>query len=235
MAEEAGQDGAVQSETVRIGKRCFVGNLAYRTSWQDLKDKFRECGTVVYTNVMQDDSGHSKCWGIVEFTTPEEALHAINTMNGQDLGGRRLQVREDREDRDIKSSAPHPPRQPRAPSAHHDDGGEGGRGSGGRGRGRGRGRGAERAPPPQRTGESSGFQVVIQGIPWSWTSEEVKNFFSQVDTVESAEVAMSFDGRSRGYATARFMSTEAAAAAVQKFHNYELEGRTVAVFLDKYA
>jgi hypothetical protein len=22
------------------GKRCFIGNLAWRTSWQDLKDKF---------------------------------------------------------------------------------------------------------------------------------------------------------------------------------------------------
>ena len=41
----------------RPGKRCFVGNLAWRTSWQDLKDKFREAGTVVYANVMRDDSG----------------------------------------------------------------------------------------------------------------------------------------------------------------------------------
>ena len=39
------------------GKRCFVGNLAWRTSWQDLKDKFREVGTVVYANVMRDDGG----------------------------------------------------------------------------------------------------------------------------------------------------------------------------------
>jgi RNA recognition motif-containing protein len=41
----------------QTGKRCFVGNLAWRTSWQDLKDKFREVGTVVYANVMRDDSG----------------------------------------------------------------------------------------------------------------------------------------------------------------------------------
>lgn len=39
------------------GKRCFIGNLAWRTSWQDLKDKFREAGTVVYANVMRDESG----------------------------------------------------------------------------------------------------------------------------------------------------------------------------------
>lgn len=26
-----------EEDTMRIGKRCFVGNLAWRTSWQDLK------------------------------------------------------------------------------------------------------------------------------------------------------------------------------------------------------
>ena len=41
-------------EEIRVGRRCFVSNLAWRTSWQDLKDKFRECGNVVYANVMRD-------------------------------------------------------------------------------------------------------------------------------------------------------------------------------------
>jgi hypothetical protein len=52
-------------ETIRLGKRCFVGNLAWKTSWQDLKDKFREAGNVVYTNVMRDDDGKgsaSRLW-----------------------------------------------------------------------------------------------------------------------------------------------------------------------------
>lgn len=52
MAELA-EEGA----TVRVGKRVFVGNLAWRTSWQDLKDKFRESGNVVYSNVMKDEEG----------------------------------------------------------------------------------------------------------------------------------------------------------------------------------
>lgn len=42
---------------MRIGKRCYVSNLAWRTSWQDLKDKFRECGTVVYANVTRGEDG----------------------------------------------------------------------------------------------------------------------------------------------------------------------------------
>lgn len=57
MEEAAQIDTMEDQSTIRLGKRCFVGNLAWKTSWQDLKDKFRECGNVVYTNVMRDDDG----------------------------------------------------------------------------------------------------------------------------------------------------------------------------------
>lgn len=50
-------EAVITDETVRIGRRTYVGNLAWKTSWQDLKDKFRECGNVVYANVMKDDAG----------------------------------------------------------------------------------------------------------------------------------------------------------------------------------
>lgn len=50
-------EAAPEDSLMRIGKRCYVGNLAWKTSWQDLKDTFRECGTVVYANVMRDDNG----------------------------------------------------------------------------------------------------------------------------------------------------------------------------------
>lgn len=39
------------------GKRIYVANLSYKTSWQTLKDCMRDVGTVVYANVMRDDSG----------------------------------------------------------------------------------------------------------------------------------------------------------------------------------
>lgn len=48
-----------EEDVMRVGRRCFISNLAWRTSWQDLKDKFRECGTVVYANVIRDEGG--KC------------------------------------------------------------------------------------------------------------------------------------------------------------------------------
>ncbi|GIL43820.1 hypothetical protein Vafri_1422 [Volvox africanus] len=213
-------------ETIRLGKRCFVGNLAWKTSWQDLKDKFREAGNVVYTNVMRDDDGRSKGWGIVEFETPEEALHAIQNLNGAELGGRRILVREDREDRDIKQAdgAGEAPRAPRP-------GRGAGRGAANGGRGGGRGRGGAVA---EGTGESSGLQIVVQGIPWAYTWRELKDMFAEIGSVERADVVTGYDGRSRGYGTVKFTTKDAAEAAVSRYHESELEGRRLAVFIDRY-
>eukprot|EP00798_Chlamydomonas_sp_ICE-L_P029132 gene29131-32350_t len=262
---EQGEEPFEVVEVVRvIGKRCFVGNLAWKTSWQDLKDKFRECGNVVYANVMREDNYRSKGWGIVEYENVSEAEEAINTLNGFELDGRRILVREDREDRDIKPAgerAPRPPkadrapredrspredrppredrapREPRAPRGGGRGGGGrdgGGRGDGGRGSGRGRGRGG-RGLSPERTTESSGLQVVVQGIPWAYTWRELKDMFVDIDGLERADVTTGFDGRSRGYGTVLFATPEGATAAIDKWQESEIDGRKIAVFLDKYA
>jgi len=51
----AGTTAAVGSST-----RVYVGNLAWQTSWQDLKDHMRSAGNVVRADVFQDESGRSK-------------------------------------------------------------------------------------------------------------------------------------------------------------------------------
>jgi RNA recognition motif-containing protein len=53
--------------------------------------------------------------------------------------------------------------------------------------------------------------------------------------VERADVMTSSDGRSKGFGTVRFLNPEAASKAVEMNNNTELEGRTLAVFLDKFA
>lgn len=211
---------AADDNMMRIGKRCYVSNLAWRTSWQDLKDAFRTCGTVVYANVTRGDDGRSKGWGIVEFETPDEAIKAVNELNGTELGGRRIAVREDREDRDVKQFV-------------EGEGGENGTRPPRRGRGRGRGRGRSERPPIE--GEPSGFQVCIQGIPWSYTWKELKELVAECGEVERADVMTSPDGRSKGWGTVRFTSKEAASDSIEKFHGSQLEGRTLTVFLDKKA
>lgn len=46
-----------EEEVMRVGRRVYVSNLAWRTSWQDLKDHFRSAGEVVYSNVIKDADG----------------------------------------------------------------------------------------------------------------------------------------------------------------------------------
>lgn len=45
---------------VTVGRRLYVSNLAYGTTWQNLKDHFAQAGAVVYANVMQGPDGRSK-------------------------------------------------------------------------------------------------------------------------------------------------------------------------------
>eukprot|EP01026_Neomeris_dumetosa_P001542 TRINITY_DN103824_c0_g1_i1.p1 TRINITY_DN103824_c0_g1~~TRINITY_DN103824_c0_g1_i1.p1 ORF type:complete len:222 (-),score=55.45 TRINITY_DN103824_c0_g1_i1:779-1444(-) len=207
-----GQEEAV----MRIGRRCYVGNLAWRTSWQDLKDEFRACGTVVYANVMQDRTGRSKGWGIVEFETPEEAVKAVQDMNGKEIAGRKVLVREDREDRDLKD--------------------QGGNGDGGRPRGRGRGRGGRGGGRMHNDGGGgSGLQVVVHGLPWRYTEKDLKDMFSEIGEVESADVMIDDQGRSKGFGTVRFTTPEHAASAIQQFHGVQVEERLMTVKYDKFA
>ena len=47
----SGRGPASQSGVAVIGRRLFVNNLSPETTWQRLKDYFRICGNVVYTDV----------------------------------------------------------------------------------------------------------------------------------------------------------------------------------------
>jgi RNA recognition motif-containing protein len=58
------QRGEQQVE-ITVARRVYVGNLSYRTSWQDLKDHFGQVGTVRYADVLREGgpSGRSKVSG----------------------------------------------------------------------------------------------------------------------------------------------------------------------------
>ncbi|CAM9872104.1 unnamed protein product [Discosporangium mesarthrocarpum] len=77
------------------GRQLYVGNLAFEITWADLKDHFRTSGEVERADVMTDSSRRSKGWGTVRFRTPEEAQTAIQELNGTELAGRQIEVRED--------------------------------------------------------------------------------------------------------------------------------------------
>ncbi|MDR6521479.1 MULTISPECIES: RNA recognition motif domain-containing protein [Variovorax] len=111
-----------------MGKKLYVGNLAYSIRDNDLEQAFGEFGSIVSAKVMMErDTGRSKGFGFVEMGTDAEALAAIEAMNGQPLQGRALTVNEAR------------PMEARPPRTGGYGGGGGGGGYGGGGGGYGGG------------------------------------------------------------------------------------------------
>jgi RNA recognition motif-containing protein len=85
-----------------MGKKLYVGNLAYGVTSSDLETMFSAHGTVTSAQVIMDrDTGRSKGFGFVEMSNDQEAQNAIQALNGQASDGRNLTVNEarPREDR----------------------------------------------------------------------------------------------------------------------------------------
>jgi RNA recognition motif-containing protein len=80
-----------------MGKKLYVGNLAYGITDADLQQMFGAHGTVQSAQVIMDrDTGRSKGVGFVEMGSDQEAQAAIAALNGQEHDGRRLTVNEAR-------------------------------------------------------------------------------------------------------------------------------------------
>jgi RNA recognition motif-containing protein len=80
-----------------MGKKLYVGNLAYGITDSDLQQMFSPHGTVESVQIIIDrDTGRSKGFGFVEMSTDAEAQAAITALNGQEKEGRALTVNEAR-------------------------------------------------------------------------------------------------------------------------------------------
>ncbi len=75
----------------------YVGNLPYSTDRDELRDVFAAYGDVAAARVVTDrDSGKSKGFGFVEMPNEAEGRKAIEALNGQEVGGRKVVVNEAR-------------------------------------------------------------------------------------------------------------------------------------------
>jgi cold-inducible RNA-binding protein len=98
-----------------MGRRLYVGNLAFTTTELELRELFGQHGTVADTKMVMDrETGRPRGFGFVEMSSDQEAKQAIDELNGREFGGRALTVNE----------------------AQERSGGGGSRGGGGGGRGR---------------------------------------------------------------------------------------------------
>ena len=107
-----------------MAKKLYVGNLAYSTTEDDLRDAFAKIGEVLSATLIIDQTnGRSKGFGFVEMATDDDAAKAISALNGTQLFDRTITVNEAR------------PKTERGGSGYGGGGGRGGYGGGG-GRGR---------------------------------------------------------------------------------------------------
>jgi RNA recognition motif-containing protein len=110
-----------------MGKKLYVGNLAYSVGDSQLQQIFEAHGSVQSAQVIMDrDTGRSKGFGFVEMGSDQEAQAAISALNGKEIEGRALTVNEAR---------------PKTEGGGGRGGGGGGRGGYGGGGGGGGGRG----------------------------------------------------------------------------------------------
>ncbi|GLT92374.1 hypothetical protein SLE2022_102140 [Rubroshorea leprosula] len=85
--------GARGGATFDASNKLHVGNLAWGVDDLALETLFSEQGKVVEARVVYDrDSGRSRGFGFVTYSSAEEVNSAIESLNGVDLGGRAIRI-----------------------------------------------------------------------------------------------------------------------------------------------
>src|SRR6202451_296240 len=78
-------------------KNIFVGNLNFGATEAAVRSLFEAYGSVERVNIITDrDTGQPRGFGFVEMSANAEADRAIAELNGRELDGRALNVKEGR-------------------------------------------------------------------------------------------------------------------------------------------
>jgi RNA recognition motif-containing protein len=89
----------------------FVAKLDFGVTGEQLKQTFQTYGTVIKANVAIDkETGKSRGFGFVEMANREEALKAIEALDGHIINGRPIAVKEAEQRNENKSRDSHSPK-----------------------------------------------------------------------------------------------------------------------------
>ena len=203
-------------------RKIYIGNLPFRTSWQDLKDIFKQVGPVVHSKILLAPDGHSRGAGIIEFQSADSVEAAIRQYNGAELAGRSLLVKRDRPDPRLQGAARAAPGSAVGAAAGF---------GGGSGMKRKRGLGAPPAPPPITA--AGGKRVFVGNLPFETSWQDLKDVFRTAGPVVRVEIMTTPDGRSKGAATVEFVNAAGAANAISRFNAAQINGRSIVVRMDR--
>ena len=90
----AAPGGAPAADKVPVPNKVFIRNLAWTTNDNSLLHAFGLAGRVIEAKVNLSRTGKSQGTGVVEYTDAASATKAILSLNGSDLDGRQITVRE---------------------------------------------------------------------------------------------------------------------------------------------
>ncbi|KAL6976323.1 Ribosome-interacting GTPase 2 [Sarracenia purpurea var. burkii] len=99
ISQNSASNGQVPMASMLNAIRCmsssklFIGGLSYGTDDESLRNAFSGFGDVVDAKVITDrDTGKSRGFGFVNFSSDESATSALSAMDGQSLNGRNIRV-----------------------------------------------------------------------------------------------------------------------------------------------
>ncbi len=83
-----------------MGKKLYVGNLAFSTTEEELRELFETHGPIESVSVITDrETGRARGFAFVEFEEDSGAEAAMQALDGRDVGGRTIRVNEAHERR----------------------------------------------------------------------------------------------------------------------------------------
>jgi len=199
---------AGRNEQRLSSKSVFVNNLSFDTTWQSLKEHMKAAGWVIRADVMMDESGRSKGCGLVEFESYEDARTAMQTLDGSELDGRQIFVREDREGGKAVETR-------QTFRREEFDGGF-----------------QQRDNPVENP---QGRQIFVGNLPYSVSWQDLKDFFRSFGSVVRVDVLFYSDGQPKGAATVLYATHGDAKRAIREANEAEFDGRVIFVQEDKFA
>jgi len=237
--------------------KVFVGNIAFSTTNEQLKEFFNPAGDVKDANIITRGT-KSLGYGFVSYATEAEANKAVEEFNKKELDGRQINVEiaKTKSPEERRGSGYRGGRRGYRGRGYRgyrrrggyrggyrgrrDDGDDGrpryrGRGRGYRGRGRGRGRYYRRRNYRYRprksnppTGEVSDTTIYVANLPFKLDDNELKNAFSNYN-VESAKVIRYRSGRSKGFGFIKAKTQEDQQKILNEVTELEIEGRKLII------
>eukprot|EP00300_Choanocystis_sp_HF-7_P030837 c39803_g1_i1.p1 GENE.c39803_g1_i1~~c39803_g1_i1.p1 ORF type:complete len:299 (-),score=59.34 c39803_g1_i1:101-964(-) len=207
-------------ENANAETSLFVGNLPWDTTSEQVASVFSSFGAV-QSEVQKQSSGRSKGFAIVEFETADAASKALAAIGSTlRFGDRPATVRFNQPSPPPRTSGT--PTRPAKPAVAQEEGAT---------------RKREKKPRNKdkdstETKPNNGALLYVGNLTWSVDDAELLSLFSGYKIV-SGSVKKGYNGRSRGYGLVEAESPEEAQRIIDEQAEFEHQGRTVVVRLDR--